>query len=244
MKKVTKLYDNCWNRMNKEQIDEAVELLKIRFERNGIPLSMIKNKVILDDGCGSARYSVALMKLGAKKVYALDKGVGNKFKAKGIKYINGDVLNLPFKNNMFDFVFCNGVLHHTKNTYKGLKEIFRVLKKGGAVWLYLCGKSRFYKLLDTLRLKHNLKDAKTFAKLLEIYQFPPNKIFLLTDMFFTQHREYFTSKQLTNYFTEIGFNYKRLIRDCDWGFNERILNGDINSDIIKDADLRYLLLRK
>jgi len=37
---------------------------------------------------------------------------------------------LPFKNNSFDFVFCNGGLHHTEIKFSG-EEVARVLKPGG-----------------------------------------------------------------------------------------------------------------
>lgn len=42
-----------------------------------------------------------------------------------------DAENLKFKDNFFDLVFSFGVLHHTPNPEKVVKEIFRVLKPGG-----------------------------------------------------------------------------------------------------------------
>lgn len=47
----------------------------------------------------------------------------------------GDVEELPFKSNVFDNVISFGVLHHTPNTEKGIKEIYRVLKPGGKAFL-------------------------------------------------------------------------------------------------------------
>ncbi|SUZ80169.1 uncharacterized protein METZ01_LOCUS33023 [marine metagenome] len=42
-----------------------------------------------------------------------------------------DIHNMPFENNVFDIVLCNHVLEHVKDDILALKEIRRVLKKGG-----------------------------------------------------------------------------------------------------------------
>ena len=43
----------------------------------------------------------------------------------------GDVEYAPFKSNTFDFVLCDGVLHHTPGIEKGLSEFYRTLNPGG-----------------------------------------------------------------------------------------------------------------
>jgi len=45
--------------------------------------------------------------------------------------IKGNILNLPFNDNTFDVIICNHVLEHVEEDTKALKELFRVLKKGG-----------------------------------------------------------------------------------------------------------------
>jgi len=57
---VTELYDDIWANFDKEMIKEAYKLLKTRLKRNEIPLKILKNKKVLDMGCGSGRYSIAL----------------------------------------------------------------------------------------------------------------------------------------------------------------------------------------
>jgi len=51
--------------------------------------------------------------------------------------VKGSVLNMPFKDNVFDFAYSFGVLHHTPAPKRGLKEIGRVIKKEKAAYLYL-----------------------------------------------------------------------------------------------------------
>ena len=53
----------------------------------------------------------------------------------------GSVLELPYPDDTFDFVHCDGVLHHTTNPRTGFSELLRVLKPAGklVVGLYGCG---------------------------------------------------------------------------------------------------------
>lgn len=46
----------------------------------------------------------------------------------------GDAMNLPFRDNVIDFVYSSAVLEHVRNPLKVGEEIFRVLKPGGRVY--------------------------------------------------------------------------------------------------------------
>jgi ubiquinone/menaquinone biosynthesis C-methylase UbiE len=58
-------------------------------------------------------------------------------KLKG-RFVQGDAENLPFADNSFDLVYSHGVLHHTPDTPRTIREIHRVLCSGGraAIMLY------------------------------------------------------------------------------------------------------------
>jgi len=45
--------------------------------------------------------------------------------------IKMDIHDMPFTDNMYDFILCNHVLEHVENDLKALREIKRILKKGG-----------------------------------------------------------------------------------------------------------------
>lgn len=45
-------------------------------------------------------------------------------------FVNADVENLPFKNKVFDFVFCSHLLEHVENPDRAIKELTRVAKRG------------------------------------------------------------------------------------------------------------------
>ena len=55
------------------------------------------------------------------------------FRVRGLtgRFVHHDAETLPFEDNTFDLVYSNGVLHHTPNTTRAVREVFRVLKPGG-----------------------------------------------------------------------------------------------------------------
>ena len=48
----------------------------------------------------------------------------------------GDAENLPYEDKSFDCVHC-GILQHTREPQKGIKELFRVLKPGGRAFILI-----------------------------------------------------------------------------------------------------------
>ena len=119
-KKTGKVYFELWEKFSKEEYFlQATNLMKLRLERNMIDISSFRSA--LDAGCGGGRYSIALRKIGIGKVTAVDVSLDSIRFAKEmstypkdeIRFLLGSVLDLPFEENSFDFVFSNGVLHHT-----------------------------------------------------------------------------------------------------------------------------------
>jgi SAM-dependent methyltransferase len=51
--------------------------------------------------------------------------------------ILGDIHSMPFDNNSLDAVICLAVLEHVENPIKAFQEIYRVLKPGGYVLIYV-----------------------------------------------------------------------------------------------------------
>lgn len=45
--------------------------------------------------------------------------------------VKADICDLPFEDSSFDIIFCNHVLEHIEDDKKAMKELYRVLKKGG-----------------------------------------------------------------------------------------------------------------
>jgi len=52
-------------------------------------------------------------------------------------FMISDGEHLPFRNESFDVVYSNGVLHHTPDTEGAVREVHRVLKSGGVAKIML-----------------------------------------------------------------------------------------------------------
>ncbi len=96
---------------------------------------------VLDAGCGHGRYLGAFADLGATAV-GVDVGEGPRLAGvplddPRIHVVQGDVLRLPFADGSFDLAFCDGVLHHTPDPRRGFHELARVVRPGGAVYVWL-----------------------------------------------------------------------------------------------------------
>jgi ubiquinone/menaquinone biosynthesis C-methylase UbiE len=88
--------------------------------------------LVLDNGCGVG-YLAEFMP--SNSIVGLDASTGMLSKAKSRldRVVYGDSQSLPFKDEMFDVVFCRSLLHHLPEPDKGIDEMFRVLKEGGEI---------------------------------------------------------------------------------------------------------------
>lgn len=48
---------------------------------------------------------------------------------------NYDIHDLKFEDEKFDIVVCNAILEHVEGPIKAIKELHRVLRKGGLIWV-------------------------------------------------------------------------------------------------------------
>lgn len=124
-----------------------------------VPRNYFAGRICLDAGCGSnANATYSMLSHGAERVYASDLD-GTVLKS-APKYLQrfkgryelsvGTVLDLPFQDNFFDFVHCAGVLHHTRDVYRGLNELARVTKPGGILVFSVYGKGGLAREITSL----------------------------------------------------------------------------------------------
>ncbi len=89
---------------------------------------------ILDVGCGEGFTLQRLKDKGiAKKLEGIEYlsraiEIGNQIHP-DLKLRQGDIYNLPYKDNEFDLVLCTEVLEHLEDPRRALKELKRVAKR-------------------------------------------------------------------------------------------------------------------
>lgn len=114
-----------------------------------------QGKNVLEIGCGMGahawRFATYAGEFHAIDLSPMSIELTNKrlglYGIKGAQVKQGDAENLDFPDNFFDRVYSNGVIHHTPDTDRVVKEIYRVLKPGGQVTVMIYNKnSVFYRV--------------------------------------------------------------------------------------------------
>ena len=130
-----------WNQFQKTQLDSYTNTTmsedRVRTALP-MPLESIKGLKIIEAGSGAGRFTEVLLKYGAI-VYSFDlsnavsANYANNMPHKNLTIFQGDIEDIPFEDNFFDISICLGVMQHTRDFSKSLKEISRVTRAGGII---------------------------------------------------------------------------------------------------------------
>ena len=84
-------------------------------------------------------------------------------------FVQGDAEILPFKDNQFDLVYSNGVIHHTPNSRQVVADIYRILKPGGKVITMLYAENSlhyWWKLVSDLGLRASMLEHCSMGEIM------------------------------------------------------------------------------
>lgn len=131
-----------YNKIGKKYVSEQAKFfgededLATNFILKNLP--DVKNKVVLDFGCGHGRNIKALEKLKAKRVYGIDPSrvmiaEAKKFLGQDENLFVEDIQKTRFPDKYFDIVVSRHALHYLNSFEKAYRELARIMKKGGAL---------------------------------------------------------------------------------------------------------------
>ena len=137
-----------WDRIYKQQLKTGSYRKDYEFEqrvylkdtlRQIFDAKKIKNTIYLEIGCGPFFVGPHIAKK-CKLIIGIDysenalkvaEKILEKYKVKNYLLIQADILKIPIKENKVDLVYGGGVIEHFKDTEVCIRELFRILKKGG-----------------------------------------------------------------------------------------------------------------
>ena len=189
-------------------------------------------KNVLEVGCGTGQLSIyfsigsnnnivgfdpTLNSLKLAKNFAIKNEISN------IDFVNADIFDDVLIDNYFDFIWCNGVLHHTKDPYKAFQIVSKSLKKEGYILVGLYNKIG---RLRTILRKHM---SKLFGvKFIEIFD-PTLKNLKVSDeerkswiqdQYFHPIESLHTLDEVLKWFKDNNIEYINSIPSSDFEFSQ------------------------
>jgi len=96
---------------------------------------------VLNVGCGTGGFTVVAAEAGARSV-GLDADAeamticGLKRGAAAVRFVRAAAEALPFRDGAFDLVHCFSAIEHVDSVIATVREMVRVVRRGGAIYLH------------------------------------------------------------------------------------------------------------
>ncbi|HEV2881626.1 MAG TPA: class I SAM-dependent methyltransferase [Pyrinomonadaceae bacterium] len=166
------------------------------FREHPIPLPD-DNAQILDAGCGTGLLTLAMLRtlthpaqitaidLSASSLHKARQAVGQELqrgrRPHRVRFLQANLLSLPFANETFDFIATSGALEYV-SLRDGLGELARVLKSGGHLFhlpVRPAPASAFLELLFRFKThppREVDENTERYLRIVSRYRFPPTDI--------------------------------------------------------------------
>ena len=186
------------------------------------------NKKILEIGCGTGQLSTYFSIGNNNLVVAMDatlqslkiaKNFAKKNDIQNLIYVNADIFEDVLVNEYFDFIWCNGVLHHTKDPNQAFNVAIKSLKKNGYVLIGLYNKfGRLRTLIRKLFYKIiGLKFLEVFDPTLKKLKISKEeKLAWIRDQYNHPQESLHTLDEILNWFEKNKIDFVSSIPTCDF----------------------------
>jgi ubiquinone/menaquinone biosynthesis C-methylase UbiE len=188
-----RLNEKKWDKWAKSYDDKGLLHDKLRQAQSSIVniLDIKENVNFLDVGCGTG-YAVgeaAKLVNGKGEFYGVDlsskmieKAKANFNSKDNFHFITANAESIPLDKDFFDIIICTNSFHHYLHPDKALNEFYRLLKRGGKVYI-----------LDPTADKWYTRVIEKIIKLVE-----------------PEHVKLYSTKEFHRLFSDAGFNYSTL----------------------------------
>lgn len=198
-----RLYAGLWELFSDEEYERFAKWMWFDYYKLSEPLGRaMRDASVLDAGCGGGALVYTSLLEGARRVTGIDlskdalehsRRIVDRFapdRADRAELRQASVLELPFEDATFDVVYSAGVLHHTEDPERGFRELVRVLKPGGLVWVGLYGAGGLLSglLIPAARAFRQIVPLAATRGLLNVLRFPPLRRYEVLDAMYTPYR--------------------------------------------------------
>lgn len=119
----------------------------------------IRDKKVLDIGCGTGIYSLIFGERGARNVIGIDFSessiiAARKLKKTGsenVQFLNADIQNHSFHEAPFDIIWCHGVIYYMHDPGEVMKKICRLTSSKGAIFISFMKNTRYSRIINFIR---------------------------------------------------------------------------------------------
>lgn len=142
-KQVIKDFGDEWSKFSEFSEEEIESIGAEYFDLLSEFKIDLTGKLVLDAGCGSGRWSKALLKFNPKYIVAMDPSSAvfvakkNLSEFDNCSVIKSDIAHVPLDNESVDFIMSIGVLHHIPDMKEALKMLTSKLKSDGILYGYM-----------------------------------------------------------------------------------------------------------
>jgi len=118
------------------------DIKTLRINETLLKLTNVKKKIVCDVGCGHGYLTRRSAFCGSQNVIGVDisstlinfsKKIMKSQKIMQVYYILASGEYLPFKNNIFDIMFCSETIEHIPNVKRTIHEFYRTLVVSGSL---------------------------------------------------------------------------------------------------------------
>jgi 2-polyprenyl-3-methyl-5-hydroxy-6-metoxy-1,4-benzoquinol methylase len=139
-------------------------------------LSSLARGRVLDAGCGAGIHLRRLAAAGVEAAVGVDMGMpglrNGKSNCANAFFIAANLVQLPFRDNSFDFIYSIDVVEHLERPLSAIHEYHRVCKPGGHVFIQTPNYpvKRVYDLFHWIRgTRRNMADDPTHVSRLSAF---------------------------------------------------------------------------
>jgi SAM-dependent methyltransferase len=213
------LYGGIWDLFTDEEYRRFAEWMWYEYYKLHKPLGpCVNGKSVLDAGCGGGAATYTMLKEGAKKATAVDlsgralahcERLVREFApsvSERLETHRASLLELPFADETFDFVYSAGVVHHTEDPDRALRELVRVLKPGGNLWIGLYGSGGLLGnvLIPAARAVNQVVPRAMTQGVLDFLRIPPLRKYEVLDAMYVPYRYEYTAQEAEAWLQSVG----------------------------------------